>query len=139
MMNQKKVWKLVELPKGKNVIQGLWLFKKKYRVDGIGSKFKARFLAMGITQKEGVDYGDTFRPTGKPFFFETSCFHCWDQGWDIHQMDAVSAFLNVELDEDLYLEQPKVFVSGKEDFVCMLSNYIYRLRQSPKIWGDTVK
>lgn len=49
MMNQKKVWKLVEHPKGKNVIQGLWLFKKKYRVDGIGSKFKARFLAMGIT------------------------------------------------------------------------------------------
>lgn len=54
-MKEKKVWTLVERPKGKNVIRGLWLFKKKYTVDGIVSKYKARFVAMGNTQKEGID------------------------------------------------------------------------------------
>lgn len=55
-MIEKKVWTLVKRPKGVNVIRGLWLFKKKHTVDGLISKFKARFVAMGNTQREGSDY-----------------------------------------------------------------------------------
>ena len=139
-MKEKGVWTLVKRPKGVNVIRGLWLFKKKYNLDGLVSKYKAGFVAMGNTQREGTDYGETFIPTGKPSSLRLLIAIAACQGWDIHQMDAVTAFLNGLLQEDLYLEQPEVFVEpGMEDMVCKLTKSIYGLKQSPKIWGDYVK
>lgn len=138
-MLAKNVWTLVRRPKNVNVIRGLWLFKKKFTTEGKISKYKARFVAMGNTQKEGVDYGETFSPTGKPTSLRLLIAIAAIQGWDIHQMDAISAFLNGNLKEDLYLEHPEGFeVSGKEGWVCKLKKLIYGLKQSPKIWGDDV-
>lgn len=66
-MVNRGVWKLVDCPpRSTNVIRGLWIFRKKLLADGVSVKFKARFVAMGNTQKEGEDYGETFAPTGKP-------------------------------------------------------------------------
>lgn len=139
-MKEKRVWTLVERPKGANVIRGLWLFKKKYTIDSVVSKFKARYVAMGNTQREGVDYCNTFSPTGKPSSLRLLVAIMSTQGWVFHQMDAVMAFLNGTLTEDLYLEQPEGFVEpGKEHLVCKLSKSIHSLKQSPNIWGDRVK
>lgn len=139
-MMKKQVWTLVERPRGKNVIRGLWLFKIKHNPDGSINKYKSRFVAMGNTQKEGEDYNETFSPTGKPASFRLLVAMAVINGWEIHQMDAIAAFLNGDLTEDLYLEQPEGFViPGKEHLVCKLNKSIYGLKQSPKIWGDDVK
>lgn len=101
-MEDKKVWVLVDRPKSTNVIRGLWLFRKKpvnptpELMNGI--KFKARFVAMGNTQIQGVDYFDTFAPTGKPTSLRLIIAIAAIHGWEVHQMDAVTAFLNSDLD-----------------------------------------
>lgn len=64
-LSRKKVGELTERPSHKKVIQGMWRFKRKLLVNG-DTKHKARFVAMGSTQVEGEDYGETFAPTGKP-------------------------------------------------------------------------
>lgn len=84
-------------------------------------KFKAWFVAMGNTQTDGLDYGETFAPTGKPSLLRMLTALAAIKGWPIHQMDAVAAFLNSFLNEAIYVQQPKGFVSpGDESKVCLL-------------------
>jgi hypothetical protein len=135
---KKDVWTLVDRPTHKAVIRGMWIFRKKNNPDN-SVKYKARFVAMGNTQVEGEDYGDTFAPTGKPtslrLLFAMAAIH----GWEVHQMDAVTAFLNGILEEEIYMEQPEGYVIvGQEDKVLLLNRSLYGLKQSPKIWQDDV-
>lgn len=109
-MEDRNVWELVQRPSKSNIIRGLWLFRKKLLADGVAVKYKARFVAMGNTQKPGEDYGETFAPTGKPTSLRLLTAIAAINGWEIHQMDAVAAFLNGILTEDIYVEQPKGFV-----------------------------
>lgn len=134
----KNVWKLVDLPPGKHALRGFWLFKKKLRSDGTIAKYKARFVVMGNLQREG-DYNETFSPTGKPSSLRLLIAMAAIHGWEIHQLDAVTAFLNGDLEEELYMFQPKGFVvKGKESKVCRLLKSLYGLKQSPKVWYDSV-
>lgn len=139
-MVDREVWELVPRPQNTNIICGLWLFKKKLAADGTSMKFKARFVAMGNTQKEGVDYGVTFAPTGKPTSLRLLIAIAAINGWEIHQMDAVAAFLNGILHEDIYVEQPEGFEEpGSKGMVFKLLRSLYGLKQSPKIWQDDVR
>lgn len=140
-MVDRQVWKLVERPpRPTNVIRGLWLFRKKVLSDGISVKFKVRFVAMGNTQREGEDYGETFAPTGKPGSLRLITAIAAVNSWEIHQMDAVAAFLNSHLSEEIFVKQPEGFVrEGDETKVCLLLRSLYGLKQSPKMWQDDVK
>lgn len=111
-MESGQVWELVGRPPHTNIIRGLWLFRKKLLADGLSVKYKARFVAMGNTQKAGEDYGETFAPTGKPTSLRLLVAIAAINGWEIHQMDAVAAFLNGLLHEDIYVEQPEGFVKA---------------------------
>lgn len=133
-MRDKGVWKLVDRPKNVNMIRGLWLFRKKPTIDPKNPiKFKARYVAMGNTQIEGLDYVETFAPTGKPTSFQLFIAIAAINGWEVHLMDAVTAFLNRNLDETIYVEQPEGFIKpGEENKVCLLIKSLYGLKQAQK-------
>ena len=138
-LKDKHVWTLVERPVDRQIIQGMWLFKRKPLVGG-GIKHKARYVAMGNTQVEGVNYHETFAPTGKPASFRLLVAIAAIQGWEVHQMDAVTAFLNSGIDEEIYVYQPEGFVDPNHpDKVWRLHKSLYGLKQSPKLWQDDVK
>lgn len=107
------------------------MFKIKHLADG-KTKQKARFVAMGNTQIEGIDFNETFAPTGKPSSFRLLVAMAAIHGWDIHQMGSVTAFLNGNLDEEIYVEQPEGYRDethpGK---VWRLRKSLCGLQQSP--------
>lgn len=117
----------------------MWLFKRKPLLSG-GIKHKARYVAMGNTQIEGEDFGETFAPTGKPSSLRPLVAVAAIQAWEVHQMEAVTVFLNSDLHDEVYVEQPPGFVDpDNPDKVWMLLKSLYGLRQSPKLWQDDVK
>ena len=103
--------------------------------DGTIDKYKARLVVKGYRQKEGLDYFDTYslvtRITSIRMLIALAAVH----DLKIHQMDVKTAFLNGELEEEIYMKQPEGFiVSGKEKKVCRLVNSLYGLKQAPKQW-----
>ncbi len=94
---------------------------------------------QGVSQVEGVDFNETFAPVAK--FTTIRCILAIGAAMDleIHQMDVKTAFLNGELEEDIYMDQPQGFVQdGKEDLVCKLKKSLYGLKQSPRAWYQRI-
>ena len=132
-----KTWKLVDLPLGSKPIGCKWIFKKKIKVDGTIDKFKARLVAKGFTQNEGLDYFDTYAPFARIVTIKTLIALDSIYYLEIHQMDVKTAFLNGELDEEIYMRQPEGFVMpGQEHKVCKLVKSLYSLKQAQKQWHE---
>ncbi|GJR93128.1 zinc finger, CCHC-type containing protein [Tanacetum coccineum] len=104
---------------GSKAIKSTWIFKRKLRVDGSIEKFKARLVARGFTQREGLDYFDTYALVVRTTTIRILIALASINKLIIHQMDGKAAFLNGELEEEVYMEQPEV---GKP-FVC--SSIVY--------------
>lgn len=119
------------------MIKGRWVFKIELDVDGSVSKFKARYVAKRYSKVEGVDFFETFSPTGKPASFRVFVAMVASNGWDIEQMDAVSVFLNCDCEEELYLELPEGYW-GDNDMVACLAKTLYGLTQSARNWSNDV-
>ena len=115
------VWEVVPRPEGKSMVTSRWLYKVKHAVDGNIEKFKARFVARGFSQVEGVDYEETFAPVARYTSIRSIISIAAEMGWKIHQMDVKTAFLNGFIQEEVYIEQPQGFkVHGKDSHVCRL-------------------
>lgn len=140
-MHNKKAWTLVDRPTPANAIRGLWLFRKKPTSNPQKPiKYKARFVAMGNTQVEGEDHFETFAPTGKPTSLRILVALAAHFGWEFHQMDAVTAFLNSDLFETIFVKKPEGFKQpGEDSEVCLLLKSLYGLKQAPKYWQDDVE
>ena len=105
------------------------------KVDGTIEKFKARLVIQGFKQKSGIDYFDTYAPVARISTIRLLIALASIHNLIIHQMDVKTAFLNGELDEEVYMNQPQGFIMpGNENKVCKLIKSLYGLKQAPKQW-----
>ena len=104
------VWDIVTRPKGKSVVTSKWIYKIKHATDGSVEKYKARFVARGLSQVEGIDYEETFAPVARYTSIRTIIALATSMGRRLHQMDVKTSFLNGEIEEEVYIEQPDGFV-----------------------------
>ncbi|KAJ9557546.1 hypothetical protein OSB04_012160 [Centaurea solstitialis] len=133
------VWDLVDLPKGHRVIGTKWIFRNKTDERGIVIKNKARLVAQGYTQEEGIDYDDVFAPVARIEAIRLFLAFASYKGFKVYQMDVKSAFLYGTIDEEVYVCQPPGFEDPKyPDRVCKLRKALYGLHQAPRAWYDTL-
>ena len=134
-MDKNSMWELVDLSPGRKAIRNKWVFKVKRKADGSIDKYKARLMAKGFTQQEGIHYDETFSPVVRVASIRLILAIVSQLDLELYQMDVKTAFLNVELDEEIYMTQPMGFeVKGQERKVCKLKCSIYGLKQSSKQW-----
>jgi len=130
-MAQNGVWDLVELPEGCKRVGCKWVFKTKCDSHGNIERHKARLVAKGFTLKSGIDYKETFSQVSKKYSFRIIMALIAHYDLELHHMDVKTAFLNVNLEEDIYMDQPVGFIEeGKEHMVCRLKKSIYGLKQA---------
>ena len=135
-MYENQVWTLVDLPNDRKAVENKWIFKKKTDADGNVTVYKARLVAKGFRQIQGVDYDETFSPVAmlKSVRIMLAVAAFFD--YEIWQMDVKTAFLNGNIEEELYMMQPKGFVDPKDaDKVCKLQRSIYGLKQASRSWN----
>ena len=132
---QNHTWELVDLPPGCKPLGYKWIFKKKMKADGTIDKYKARLVIKGFRQREGLDYFDTYSPVTRITSIRMILAIAALRNLEIHQMDVKTAFLNGDLEEEIYMNQPEGFIApGQENKVCRLVKSLYGLKQAPKQW-----
>ena len=134
-MHKNGVWDLVELPTGCKLVSCKWVFKTKRDAQGNIERYKARLVAKGFTQREGIDYIETFSPVSTKDSFLVIMALVAHYDLELHQMDVKTAFLNGDLSETIYMNQPDGFQKeGEEHLVCQLRKSIYGLKQASRQW-----
>jgi hypothetical protein len=116
-----EVWDLVERPKNHNVIGTKWVFRNKHNEDGLVVRNKARLVAQGYTQVEGLDFGDTYTPVARLEAIRILLAYACAHNIKLYQMDVKSAFLNDKISELVYVEQPPVLRTPKDLTMCTSS------------------
>lgn len=130
---QNNTWTLVDLPKNKKAIPCKWVFKTKRDESGNIERFKARLVIKGYKQTRGVDYHEVFAPVVRGSSMRYLMGIAVKYDLQIHQMDAVSAFLQGDVDAEIYMKQPPGY---EEDVkVCRLNKSIYGLKQASRQWN----
>jgi hypothetical protein len=130
-----EVWEIVPRSKNKDGVSYRWLFKIKHAADGSIEKYNARFVAPGFSQKEGIDYEETFAHVARYTSIRTIIALAAKMKWKLHQMDVKTAFLNGVIEEEVYIEQPQGFeVEDRKSHVYRLKKALYRLKQAPRAW-----
>ena len=119
-----KTWDLIPYPNEKKLIGNKWIYKVKFNSIEDIEKYKARLVAKGFAQKYGIDYEETFAPVAKMPTVRIILALFGAQRWKVFQLDVKSAFLNGDLDVEIFMNQPEWFiVEGKESFVCNLRSH----------------
>ncbi|GJU87594.1 zinc finger, CCHC-type containing protein [Tanacetum coccineum] len=132
---ENNTWVLSDLPPCCKPLGCKWIIKRKIKVNGTIDKFKARLVIQGFRQKEGIDYFDTYAPVARITTIRLLLALAAIHNLVIHQMDVKTAFLNGNLDKEVYMKQPVGFVMpGYEHKLCKLVKSLYGLKQAPKQW-----
>jgi hypothetical protein len=126
------VWDIVLRPKGKSIVTSKWIYKIKHADDGSVKKYKEIFVARGFSQVEGIYYEEIFPSVARYTSICTIIALVASMGWKLNQMDVKTIFLNGEIEEEVYIEQPKGFVIHDEkSHVYRLKKSMYGLKQAP--------
>jgi hypothetical protein len=104
------VWDIVPRPKDKSMVSSKWIYKIKHAADGSVEKLKEIFVARGFTQKEGIDYEETFSPVAKYTSILAIISLASILGWKLHQMDVKTTLLNGNIEQEVFVEQPDGFI-----------------------------
>eukprot|EP00253_Pinus_taeda_P011456 PITA_11456 len=124
------VWEIIPRSSDKSVVTSKWIYKIKQVVDGSIDIYKVRFVTRGFSQKEGIDYEETFAPTARYTTITSLVSLATTMGWNIHQMDVKEPFLNGTIDEELCIEQSESFeINSRDTHVCKLKKAIYGLKK----------
>jgi transposase InsO family protein len=127
------LYEAVERPRDRKIVDSKWVFKIKRGPNGEIERYKARLVAKGFTQVHGIDYTDTFAPVTKFSTIRVLLALAAKYDLEIHQMDVKSAFLNGELEEEIYLHLPPGF-RDSSNLVWKLKRALYGLKQAHKSW-----
>ena len=127
------VWSLEDLPPGRRAIGCKWVFKTKRDQHGDLVKHKARLVAQGFSQQEGVDYKETFAPVAKATTIKTLLAYAAMKGLLLKQYDVETAFLYGDLEEEIYMRAPDGVVTNGQ--VCRLKKALYGLKQAGRQWN----
>ena len=135
---ENRTWELTDLPKGRKALRCKWVYKLKTNSDGSVERYKARLVIKGYSQIKGVDYNETFSPVVRYATIRYLMSLAAKLDLKVHQMDAVTAFLQGDLgEEEIYMEQPEGFTdSGAPTKVCKLRKALYGLKQASRVWNQ---
>jgi hypothetical protein len=131
---------LVKKPSDHNIIGTKWVFRNKQNENGVILRNKARLVAQGYTQVEGLDFDETFAPVARLEAIQILLAHATSHNIKLYQMDVKSAFLNDKINELVYVEQPPSFEDSKKpNYVYKLSKALYDLKQAPHAWYERLQ
>ncbi|GJT26418.1 putative ribonuclease H-like domain-containing protein [Tanacetum coccineum] len=134
-----KVWILVDLPYGKKAIGTKWVYRNKKDERGVVVRNKARLVAQGHRQEEGIDYDEVFAPVARLEAIRIFLAFASYKGLIVYQMDVKSAFLYGKIDEEVYVSQPPGFQDPKSpEKVYKVVKALYGLHQAPRAWYATL-
>ena len=131
-LKENDTFELTILPEGRKTVGGRWVYALKENAE-TGKIFKARYVAKGYNQTEGIDYHETFAPTANLTSVRALIQIAAQNNFLVHQMDVKTAYLHAPIEEDIYLEQPEGFEQTSETgvkWVCKLKKSLYGLKQS---------
>lgn len=136
-LQENETWTLEELPKGQRAIGCKWVYCTKTDSNGNITCYKARLVARGFVQRQGIDYFDTFAPVVRYESIRMLLAIAAKEDYEIAQFDVKTAFLYGSLKEIIYMEQPRGFEDKtKPNAVCKLNKSLYGLQQSPRVWNS---
>jgi hypothetical protein len=138
-LKRNQTWIIVDRPQGKKTVESRWVLRTKFKKDGSVDRRKARLVAKGFTQKPGIDFNETFAPVARLGSIRLFMAIAVELGLQVHQLDFTSAYLNGEIEEEVFMEVPSDFydiLNEKEsrkfrgNKVCLIRKALYGLKQS---------
>ena len=138
MIEKNNTW-LTDLPEGKQVVDLKWIYKTKYKEDSFILNHKARLVAKGYSKQPRIDFNETFAPVFRMETIWIVLALAAQLELNVFQLDVKSTFLNGELKEEVYVEQPQGYkVKGKEDKVYQFWKALYGLKQASRAWNNRI-
>jgi hypothetical protein len=128
----------VERPRGQKIIPVHWIYSVKQDMSGNVTRFKARLVAEGCRQVQGIDVDEVFAPTSSFGARRVLLCKAAQENLEVHQVDIKTAFLNGVLEEEVYVTQAPGFGDGNSNVVCKLHKALYGLKQAPRAWHQTL-
>lgn len=136
MLIKNQTWELVDIPRNRHPIKSKWVFNIKRDKNGAPVRYKARLVAKGCSQRYGVDYKEIFSPVVRYSSIRLILALAAEFNLFVHHMDVASAYLNGNLEEEVFMSQPEYFIDeNNKGKVCRLRKAIYGLKQSGRNWN----